>query len=103
MFGEAGHTSLNYGKAIVAGWGYTYNYTADDSISIVATPKLQKLEVNVTSIQECIRRYKNLGADLSEFISVETNLCAGGDRGRDSCTVSKNIFFNSLLITVKGS
>ena len=68
LFGEPGHNSLNYGKAIVAGWGYTYNFTADDSVTIAATPKLQKLEVPTIKRQECVQRYKNLGADLSEYI-----------------------------------
>ena len=66
LLGEPGHNSLNFGKALVAGWGRTYNDTADDSINIVSTPKLQKLEVPVLSLQRCLQKYKDITLNLSE-------------------------------------
>ena len=71
MLGEPGHNSLNFGKALVAGWGRTYNSTADDSINIVSTPKQQKLEVPVLSLQTCLQRYKNIKLDLTEDIRYD--------------------------------
>ena len=57
LFGEPGHVNINNGKAIVAGWGTTYNSSKDDTTSIASTPKLQKLTVPVLSLDECIRKY----------------------------------------------
>jgi len=85
LLGEPGHNSLNFGKALVAGWGRTYNSTADDSINIVSTPKQQKLEVPVLSLQTCLQRYKNIKLDLTEDISLEEHFCAGGEKKKDSC------------------
>jgi len=69
----------------VAGWGRTYNDTADDSINIVSTPKLQKLEVPVLNLQKCLQKYKNLNLDLSEDLSLDEHFCAGGETKKDSC------------------
>lgn len=85
LLGEPGHNSLNFGKALVAGWGRTYNDTADDSINIVSTPKLQKLEVPVLNLQKCLQKYKNLNLDLSEDLSLDEHFCAGGETKKDSC------------------
>merc|ERR1712227_841074 len=85
LFGEDGHKNINNGKAIVAGWGTTYNSSADDTTSIASTPKLQKLEVSVLSIEECVNKYSRLGLDLENHISVENQTCAGGEKDKDSC------------------
>ena len=68
LFGEDGHQNINNGKAIVAGWGTTYNSSADDTTSIASTPKLQRLEVTVLTIEECIKKYNRLGLDLENYI-----------------------------------
>ena len=69
LFGEPGHTSINNGKAIVAGWGRTLNNSRDDTVaSIASTPKLQKLEEPVISIDECIGKFNNFGLDLVSYI-----------------------------------
>jgi len=85
LFGEEGHQNINHGKAIVAGWGTTYNSSKDDTTSIASTPKLQKLEVKVLTIEECINKYSKLGLDLENHISVENQTCAGGEKDKDSC------------------
>jgi len=85
LLGEPGHNSLNFGKAIVAGWGRTYNSTADDTIDIVSTPVLQKLEVSVLSRQTCVKKYKNIGLDIEQDLSLKEHMCAGGEYGKDSC------------------
>ena len=74
MLGEPGHNSLNHGKAQVAGWGKTQNKTADKSTYIVATPKLQKLEVPVLSIQNCLQKIKDVGFDASEDLRYISTL-----------------------------
>ena len=68
LFGEPGHVNINNGKAIVAGWGTTYNSSKDDTTSIASTPKLQKLTVPVLSLDECIKKYSNLGLDLDNYL-----------------------------------
>ena len=68
MFGEPGHVNINNGRAIVAGWVFTYNSSKDDTIKIVGTPKLQKLTVPVLSLDECIKKYSNLGLDLDNYL-----------------------------------
>ena len=69
LFGEPGHTDINNGEAIVAGWGRTFNNSRDDAVvSVASTSKLQKLEEPVLSIQECIGKFDNLGLDLNDYI-----------------------------------
>ena len=68
LFGEPGHVNINNGRAIVAGWVFTYNSSKDDTIKIVGTPKLQKLTVPVLSLDECIKKYSNLGLDLDNYL-----------------------------------
>ena len=67
LFGEPGHVNINNGKAIVAGWGKTYN-SSKDVTKIVSTPKLQKLTVPVLSLDECIKNYGNLGLNFDNYI-----------------------------------
>ena len=64
LLGEPGHNSLNHGKALVAGWGKTDNKTADKTIGIVSTPKLQKLEIPLISQQKCQQFFNNNLEDL---------------------------------------
>ena len=101
--GEPGHNFLNHGKALVAGWGKTDNYTADKTVDIVSTPKLQKLEVPVISQQRCNQRFNNIILEDLRYkttdsylisshtlnFSMEAHLCAGGEARKDSCNVSK--------------
>ena len=66
LLGEPGHTRLNFGKAIVAGWGKTY--TNDDyKTGIVTSGAQQKLVVPIQSNADCIASYEDLfqGVDLS--------------------------------------
>jgi len=108
LFGEPGHVNINNGKAIVAGWGTTYNSSKDDTTSIASTPKLQKLTVPVLSLDECIKKYSNLGLDLDNYLSVQNQTCAGGEKQKDSCDgdsggplfVQKNKFSPNMIIGV---
>ena len=52
----------------MAGWGTTYNSSADDTTSIASTPKLQRLEVTVLTMEECIKKYNRLGLDLENYL-----------------------------------
>ena len=61
MFGEPGHVNINNGMAIVAGWGKTGNRSKDWT-------KLQKLTVPVLSLDECIKKYRNLGLNFDNYI-----------------------------------
>ena len=64
MLGEPGHTSLNFGRAIVAGWGKTYN--DDYKTGIVPSAAQQKLKVPIKSNAECLKIYQDLfKTDLS--------------------------------------
>ena len=67
LFGEPGHVNINNGKAIVAGWGLTYN-SSKDAIAIAVTTKLQKLTVPVVSLDECIQKFRNVGLYLDNYI-----------------------------------
>jgi hypothetical protein len=75
---------LSSGK--VVGWGQTYT-DADDEIKIVSTARQQKLKVPFVSNEECIERFQDFGANLENDLSVDKHLCAGGEKGKDSCKV----------------
>jgi len=73
---------LSFGK--VVGWGQTYT-NADDEIYTLPTSKQQKLKMPLVSNEECIGKFSDLGLNLEDDISIETHLCAGGEKGKDSC------------------
>jgi len=70
---------------IVVGWGYTeydpYRGTlqGDFQEARVANNIQQKLEIPVLPTEECSRKFRG------EITPAESQLCAGGERGKDSC------------------
>lgn len=60
-------------KLIVSGWGRT-EYSN-------ASPIKLKLKVPIVSKNQCKSRFRTAGVTISESLQ----LCAGGERGRDSC------------------
>jgi len=66
-------------KPVVVGWGHTnaYQFDKQDTVNVgVAKSVQQQLEVPVLSSSECGKQF--LTPDSSQ-------ICAGGDRGKDSC------------------
>ena len=57
--GEPGHNSLNSGRATVAGWGKTENYT-DEIIGIVKSAIQQKLNMPIMSYAKCLELFKSI-------------------------------------------
>jgi len=85
LLGEP-ENNLNFGSATVVGWGTTYNLTVDNQVSIAPTPKQQKLEVPLVAHDDCVRKWRNIGVrKFSEYLSLETQICAGGENGKGSC------------------
>jgi len=70
---------------IVVGWGYTkYDpYTVetqgDYQEARVASNIQQKLEVPIVPAEECARKWRR------KVTPAENQICAGGERGKDSC------------------
>jgi len=73
---------LSFGK--VVGWGQTYT-DADDESKTVPTARQQKLKVPFVSNEKCIEKFQELGVNLENDISIDKHLCAGGEKGKDSC------------------
>lgn len=59
-------------QAFVAGWGKTEN-RSESNVKL-------KVQVPVKPNNQCVETYKNAKVKLSKG-----QMCAGGDRGRDSC------------------
>ena len=79
-------------------------YLNFQEIKIVSTARQQKLKVPFVSNEECIEKFKDFGANLENDLrfvffcfkrlflmencfSVDKHLCAGGEKGKDSCKV----------------
>ena len=77
-------------RPVVVGWGHTHPFQRDveDTFNVGAPKALQQmLEVPVLSSSEC--------GEL--FLTPETSqICAGGDRGKDSCRVRDS---NDILLS----
>ena len=66
----------------VVGWGYTEGDPfKQNKTSKVPSPKQQKLALPVLNENQC-------RAKLSDFIPRPDQICAGGEKGKDSCSVS---------------
>merc|ERR1711915_396800 len=71
-------------KAVVVGWGYTeydpwpLREQGDFDKTGAASTILQKLPIPVLSSRECARKFE-------KFKPEETQICAGGEEGKDSC------------------
>lgn len=73
---------LSSGK--VVGWGQTYT-DADDESKTVPSARQQKLKMPFVSNQNCIEKFRTFGVNLENDISIDKHLCAGGEKGKDSC------------------
>jgi len=83
--GERGTEKLLFGEPVVVGWGKTYN-ESDNEISSVSQALQQKLELPLVNNAKCGDIYSELfGFNLRNDIRVKEHLCAGGERGKDSC------------------
>ena len=75
-------------KATVVGWGYTDfdpwagKSQGDFEKANVAKSVQQKLQVPVLSSADCTRKFQN-------FNPLSSQICAGGELGKDSCKVVK--------------
>jgi len=70
---------LNGTRPVVVGWGYTNPYQKDqeDTFNVGAPKAIQQmLEVPVLSSSECGQLF---------LTPKKSQICAGGDRGKDSC------------------
>lgn len=69
----------------VVGWGYTqgdpFNQSFSGTKQRVASPIQQKLAIPVQSSEQCSQKY-------FDFIPRNDQICAGGEIGKDSCSVS---------------
>jgi len=70
---------------IVVGWGYTEydpwgGVQGDFKEAKVANNIQQKLEIPILTTEECSRKFRGGG-----FTPAESQICAGGERGKDSC------------------
>lgn len=83
--GEPGHTPPPMDKAVVVGWGATGTWN-DTQIDIVPTAAQQKLQMPLLSNEVCGTKYlEEVAIDLRGEISKSMHLCAGGQKGTDSC------------------
>jgi len=64
-------------KLVVVGWGKTHAYQVDKTINGAFSNNQFKLEVPYVSLNECNEVFNNL--------LDNTQLCAGGELGKDSC------------------
>ncbi|CAH1105995.1 unnamed protein product [Psylliodes chrysocephalus] len=66
-------TPINSGIYLISGWGKT----EDEMFSKIK----MKLEVPAVEFKDCSRKYNEVGIELQD-----TQICAGGEEGKDSCT-----------------
>ena len=85
LYGEPGRERLlSNGRPTVVGWEATYK-SSDYDISIVSAAKQQKLEVPILSNRDCASSWDKLSPGVGVDIQLEEHLCAGGEKGKDSC------------------
>jgi len=84
-YGELDSRIFDNNRPTVVGWGRTET-AKDDEIKIVSTARQQYLKLPAVSNTDCISKYQSvLNADLTGNIMPSQHLCAGGEKGKDSC------------------
>ena len=85
LLGEEGHTPGFFKhQNFVVGWGKTYLGYFKEELQTPSSDQ-QKLTTPLLTNQECIELFKTYSGGVVLEISVEKHLCAGGERGKDSC------------------
>ena len=85
LLGEEGHTPGYFkDQSVVVGWGRTYREDYQETLQ-TASSNQQKLTTPLLTNRECIDLFKSKTGGVVVDISVEEHLCAGGERGKDSC------------------
>lgn len=83
--------------ASVVGWGYTEydplvrQKQGDFLRAGVANQVQQQLELPIISTYDCQKKFEDV------FSPVESQLCAGGEIGRDSCKVNQRQNFDQKV------
>lgn len=70
----------------MSGFGQT-NFAVDDAPTIT----MKQVHVPIVSTQVCRASFSNsalLGSSTDVYLDVQNEICAGGQNGRDACTVS---------------
>jgi len=84
-YGEPDSPVFDNNKAKVVGWGRTYE-EKDNDINIVSTAIQQKLDMPALGNAECLDKWKSSKKfDLTGYVTAEKQICAGGEKGKDSC------------------
>merc|ERR1711862_217236 len=85
LLGEESHTPGYFkDRSVVVGWGKTYRGDYKETEQTASSIQ-QKLATPLLSNGECIDLFKSKFGGVVLDISVEEHLCAGGERGKDSC------------------
>ena len=85
LLGEEGHTPGYFKEqSVVVGWGRTYREDYKETVQ-TASSNQQKLTTPLLSNGDCIDLFKSKTGGVVLDISVGEHLCAGGERGKDSC------------------
>ena len=81
----------------MVGWGYTEydplvrQKQGDFLRAGVANQVQQQLELPIISSYDCKQKFDNV------FSPVESQICAGGEIGKDSCKVNQKLDFNQYV------
>ena len=85
LLGEEGHTPGYFKEqSVVVGWGKTYRGDYKETRQTAASDQ-QKLATPLLSNEKCIEIFRDRSGGVVLDISIEEHLCAGGERGKDSC------------------
>ena len=85
LLGEDGHTPGYFKeRSVVVGWGRTYREDYKETRQ-TASSNQQKLITPLLSNGDCIDLFKSKTGGVVLDISIGEHLCAGGERGKDSC------------------
>lgn len=76
-----------YISCVVAGWGQS-SFTTNDA----PTNPMKQVYVNIVDYNTCrtsMAQSNVLGSNANLYLDPQGEICAGGERNKDACTVSK--------------